>query len=201
MPRELVAENQRKRLIAAIIAAVAEHGYGGTTIGAIVKVAELSRKTFYEHFDNKEECFRAAYEAGFGYLRSSVIAVEAEKDWGSAVRARLRALLELLAAEPDLASFFLIAPATVGDAIARRHHEAMRELVAALTAGAPQARSATEPLQTREQAIAGGISRLVVGKLNAGEAEQLSELAPVLTELVLRPYLGNEEAVRGARGD
>jgi hypothetical protein len=52
---------------------------------------------------------------------------------------------------------------------------------------------------TREQALAGGISRLIVGKLNAGEAQSLPQLGPDLVELVLRPYLGSEAAVRAAR--
>lgn len=200
MPREIVVENQRERLIAAIIAAVAENGYGETTIAAIVKAAELSRKTFYEHFANKEACFEAAYEASFEYLRAGIEAVEAEKDWGHTVRARLEALLGALAAEPDLASFFLIAPSSVGDEVAERHHEAMRLLVAALTEGAPKAKGKGASPETQEQALAGGISRLVVRKLGEGEAAMLGELLPALTELVLWPFVGGEEAVRIAGG-
>jgi AcrR family transcriptional regulator len=201
LPRELVAENQRERLIAGIITAVAEHGYAETTIAAIVKEAELSRKTFYEVFKNKEECFDAAYEASFDYLRQEVAAVEGDgKEWGLWVRARIGRLLELLAAEPDMASFFLIAPASVGDPVTLRHHEAMREMVGALTAGAPKRKGRSEPEGTREQALAGGISRLVVRKLDDDEAERLVALLPALTELVLRPYVGGEEAVRFAGG-
>jgi AcrR family transcriptional regulator len=200
LPRELVAENQRERLVAGIIAAVAEHGYGATTIAAIVKAAELSRKTFYEHFANKEECFKAAYEAAFEYLCAGIAEAEAAPQWGESVRARLGRLLDLLAADPDLASFFLIAPSGAGDEIAERHHEAMRELVAALIAGAPKAKGRGKGLGTKEQALAGGISRLVVRKLGEGEAAALPELLPALTELVLWPYIGGEEAVRIARG-
>jgi AcrR family transcriptional regulator len=197
LSRELVAENQRERLIAGIIAAVAQSGYGAATIAAIIKEAGLSRKTFYEHFKNKEECFEAAYEASFAYLREGVDAVEAPgEDWGRKVRGRLERLLEMLAGEPSLAGFVLIAPSGAGDRIVERHHAAMRELVGALTAGAPSGAAKGEPAGTREQALAGGISRLVVRKLGAGEAQQLPALLPALTELVLRPYIGGEEAVR-----
>jgi AcrR family transcriptional regulator len=199
LPRELVAENQRERLISGIIEAVAENGYADTTIAAIVKAAGLSRKTFYEHFKNKEDCFAAAYEASFGYLRQEIGAVEGtKKDWALWVRARIGRLLGLLAAEPDLASFFLIAPASVGDPFILRHHEAMRELVAALVDGAPGRRGKSEAGGTREQALAGGISRLVVRKLDDGEAAKLGELLPALSELVLRPYVGDEEAAKVA---
>lgn len=114
------------------------------------------------------------------------------------MRAGLRGLLEALAAEPDLAAFFLIAPPSAGGQIVDRHHLAMRELVSRLVAGAPEGGGAIEPSETREQALAGGISRLAVGKLNAGGAEGLGALLPALVELVLRPYLGGEEAVRVA---
>jgi AcrR family transcriptional regulator len=200
LPRELVAENQRERLISGIIEAVADNGYAETTIADIVGAAGLSRKTFYEAFKNKEECFGAAYEASFDYLRQEIGAVEGtKKEWGLWVRARIERLLELLSAEPDLASFFLIAPASVGDPVTLRHHEAMRELVGALVAGAPRRRGKSEPDGTREQALAGGISRLVVRKLDDGEAEKLGELVPALAELVLRPYVGDSDAAEIAR--
>jgi AcrR family transcriptional regulator len=201
LPPEVVAENQRERLISGIIEAVGEHGYAETTIADIVGAAGLSRKSFYVHYKNKEDCFVAAYEASFGYLRQEIKAVEGtKKEWGLWVRARIARLLELLAAEPEMASFFLIAPASVGDPVTMRHHEAMRELVGELAADAPRRRGRSEPEGTREQALAGGISRLVVRKLDEGEAAKLGELLPALSELVLRPYLGAEEAVRIAGG-
>jgi AcrR family transcriptional regulator len=193
----MVAENQRERLIAGIIAAVAENGYPETTIATIVKRAALSRKTFYEHFANKEECFAAAYEASFDYLRQAIGGVEVDGNWGQLVRGRLERLLGLLSEEPDLAAFFLVAPTSAGDEIVERHHQTMRELVGALTEGAPKG-SKGGPAGTREQALAGGISRLIVLRLSAGEADKLPALLPALTELVLRPYLGGEEAVRVA---
>jgi AcrR family transcriptional regulator len=199
LPRELVTENQRQRLIAGVIEAVAEHGYGATTIAQITGAAQLSRRTFYEHFSNKEDCFSAAYEASFTYIRDGVLAAGAEQEeWPQRVRAGLSRLLAMLAEHPELAVFFLIAPASVGDEIADRHHLAMRELVGGLLEGAPEVAGSAESAGAREQALAGGISRLIVRKVNAGKAEELAELLPALVELVLRPYLGGEEAVRVA---
>ncbi|MGB7587257.1 MAG: TetR/AcrR family transcriptional regulator [Solirubrobacterales bacterium] len=59
LPPEFVARNQRERLIAAAAEAVAEHGYAGTTVAHITRLAAVSRRTFYEHFSDKKECFRA----------------------------------------------------------------------------------------------------------------------------------------------
>jgi AcrR family transcriptional regulator len=200
LPRELVTENQRQRLIGGVIEAVAEHGYGATTIAQITKAAKLSRRTFYEQFSNKEDCFAAAYETSFDYIKTATLNPAAgEAEWPKRVRAGLVGLLGTLAEHPDLGSFFLIAPASAGDEIADRHHQAMRELIAALIEGPPAPPGPIEPSETREEALAGGLSRLIVRKVNAGEADQLDELLPGVVELVLQPFLGSEEAVRVAQ--
>ena len=62
LPRDFVVHNQRERLIAGLAEAVAEKGYGGTTIADITRHAAVSRRTFYEHFDGKDECFVAAFD-------------------------------------------------------------------------------------------------------------------------------------------
>jgi AcrR family transcriptional regulator len=182
-----------------MIEAVAENGYGKTTIAHITGAAKISRRTYYENFSNKEDCFGAAYEVTLDYLRETMLAAAAaEQGWPERVRAGLDALLQSLAAHPDLAAFVLIAPASAGDSIAARHHLAMRELVAALIAGPPAPPDTGEPSDTQAEALAGGLSRLIVRKVGAGEAEQLPQLLPDLVELVLRPFVGSEEAVRVA---
>lgn len=197
LPRELVAENQRQRLVDAITATVAAQGYNATTIADITKAAALSRRTFYEHFANKEECFAAAYEAALDRVRGATLDMVAEPDeWAPRVRAGLAGLLGVLGEDPDLARLLLIGPASVGDAAADRHHVAMQELVAELLADAPGPPVPPPAAKVREQALAGGISRLIVRKLNAGEAARLDELLPALVELVLTPYVGGEAAVR-----
>lgn len=184
-----------------MIETVAEHGYGETTIAHITGAAKISRRTFYESFDNKEDCFRAAYELTLEYVqRTTLTAVAAEERWPRRIRSGLEALLTSFAAHPDMAKFFLIAPAGVGDAIADRHHLAMRDLVAALIAGAPGPPESAESFETQAEAIAGGLSRLIGRKVSEGKAEDLPDLLPGLTELVLRPFVGSEEAVRVANG-
>ena len=72
LPREFVAHNQRERLIAGLAEAVAENGYAGTTIAHITRHAAVSRRTFYEHFGSKDECFVAAYDTVMEELRTRV---------------------------------------------------------------------------------------------------------------------------------
>jgi AcrR family transcriptional regulator len=200
LPREIVVENQRRRLIAAITSIVAERGYNETTVSSIIEAAGLSRATFYQLFADREACFTAAYEATFAVLRESALgAVLAGEQWPERVRASLAALLDALAANPQRARLFLIAPATVGDQALERHHRAMRELVADLIAAPPRPSASPRPSEAREQALAGSLSGLMVRKIQAGEEARLPELLPALSELLFRPYLGEVDAMRLAR--
>jgi AcrR family transcriptional regulator len=200
LPRELVVENQRARLINGMIETVAELGYGKATIANVIAAAKVSRKTFYESFANREDCYRAAYEATYEFLREKMAAGCSAPEWPDSVRGGLAALLESLGSHPDLAAFFLISPASVGDEIADRHHAAIRELVEILLLKMPAEPEAEAATEVRAEAFAGGLSRLMAMKVSGGEAGELPALLPDLIELFLRPYLGTEDAIRIAQG-
>ncbi len=194
--------NQRERLNAAVIQAVAAGGYSATTIAQITSAAGLSRRTFYEHFSNKEDCFAAAHEVAFVELCETITAAPSRStQWPLQVRSALAALLDLLAAKPELASFYLIDSLRAGDRIAERHHRAMQELIGLLLAPVPQPERPVQPSATLEQTLAGGLSGLIVRKINAGEGAGLSQLLPALTETLLRPFLGDEQSRRIAGRD
>src|SRR5690242_1893989 len=72
LPRRFIVHNQRERMLLAVAESVAEQGYATTTVADIIARARLSRRTFYEHFADKEECFLAAYDTVAGQLLSAV---------------------------------------------------------------------------------------------------------------------------------
>ena len=197
LPRTYVAENQRERLLNAVVEAVAEHGYDATTIGRITGAARISRKTFYEHFEGKEDCFLAAYEMVDAYVRDSMLtAPGAAEPWPDRVRARLAALLDALARDPAVAGFYLVEPLAAGGEVAARYRDAMQLLAETLR---PEPEPSGLDVEVRDQALIGGVATLIVRRLNAGAADRLPELLPDLVELVLAPCLGREEARRQAR--
>ena len=63
LDRDVVEASQRTRLLEAVGRAVAERGYAAATIDDVVRRAGVSKKTFYDHFADKQDCFLAAYEA------------------------------------------------------------------------------------------------------------------------------------------
>jgi AcrR family transcriptional regulator len=58
-----LSESQRRRLLAGIAKALVEEGYARLTVEHVIANAGVSRKTFYEYFENWEECLLAAYDA------------------------------------------------------------------------------------------------------------------------------------------
>ena len=119
--REVVEASQRERMLDAIVQAVAEKGYSATTVGDVVSRAGVSRKTFYEHFRDKEECFLGAYDEGVEILMDQIRC--AGEDAGSfyeRMQARVRAYLTLLVEEPAFARAYLIEVFAAGETALER---------------------------------------------------------------------------------
>ena len=99
-----IAAIQRKRMLTAAIEAVQEVGYTGFTVAQVTARAGVSRKTFYELFADREDCFLAAFEQTLERMRLLVSEAYAEAPgWREGVRAGLAAIIEFIEVEPALA--------------------------------------------------------------------------------------------------
>ena len=176
----LVAASQRTRLLEAAGRAVADKGYAAATIEDIVRGAGVSKKTFYEHFADKLDCFLAAYETAsdelFDHVRE---AQDGEADWVDRTRAGIHAYLRWLAAEPALARVFLIEIAAAGpDALERR--ERVRDRYAERMRELQTTNSVPDEIF---HAVVAAVDDLVVRRLRAGA--DVRELEPTILELQL----------------
>jgi AcrR family transcriptional regulator len=202
LPREFVVHNQRERLIAGLAEAIAENGYSGTTIAHITRHAAVSRRTFYEHFSSKDECFVAAYDTVMAELRQRVSAAfEGAGDWPHAVKAGIGAMLEFLAAEPSLARLCMVEALVAGPVVVERYDAAIQSFVPYFQSGRegrpPEVLARLSP--TTEEALVGGMVSLISRRIIAGKAEELEELLPDLVEFTLTPYVGSAEASKLAQ--
>ncbi|HSK48865.1 MAG TPA: TetR/AcrR family transcriptional regulator [Solirubrobacterales bacterium] len=202
LPREFVAHNQRERLIAGIAEAIAENGYSGTTIAHITRHAAVSRRTFYEHFASKDECFVAAYDTVMEELRERVAgAFEDEDEWPRAVRAGIGAMLAFLAAEPHLARLCMVEALVAGPVVVERYDAAIQSFVPYFRGGRegrpPEVLERLSP--TTEEALVGGMVSLISRRIIAGKTAELETLLPDLVEFTLTPYLGSAEAAKVAQ--
>jgi AcrR family transcriptional regulator len=202
LPREFVAHNQRERLIAGLAEAIAENGYAGTTIAHITRHAAVSRRTFYEHFSSKDECFVAAYDTVMAELRERVgQAFDHESDWPHAVKAGIGAMLRFLAAEPNLARLCMVEALVAGPVVVERYDSAIQSFVPYFQTGregrSPEVLARLSP--TTEEALVGGMMSLISRRIIAGKTAELESLLPDLVEFTLTPYLGSEDAAEIAR--
>jgi AcrR family transcriptional regulator len=199
LPREFVAHNQRERLIAGLAEAIFENGYAGTTIAHITRHAAVSRRTFYEHFASKDECFVAAYDTVMAQLGERVgRAFEDEAEWPQAVKAGVGAMLRFLAAEPNLARLCMVEAVVAGPVVVERYDAAIQSFVPYFEGGregrSPEVLARLSP--TTEEALVGGMMSLISRRIIAGRTTELEVLLPDLVEFILTPYLGSDEAAK-----
>jgi AcrR family transcriptional regulator len=174
IPAELVARNQRERLIAATAEVVAERGYVGTTVRRIVKRAGVSSATFYAQFESLDQCMFAAFWELHGRLMEEIdVACRTEVDPSARPRAALRRSLALFATDTPTARLLTVEILAAGTQGARAQHEAI-----ALTA--ERLGIATEP----GWALVALVSNLIARRVIAAEAEKLPQLEAEL-EVVL----------------
>jgi AcrR family transcriptional regulator len=203
LPRDFVVHNQRERLIAGLAEAVAEKGYGGTTIADITRHAAVSRRTFYEHFDGKDECFVAAFDTVTEQLRGRIDeAYEGDQEWTVAIGAAIAAMLSFLASEPNLARLAMVEALVAGPVVVERYDAAVQTFLPYLEAGREgRPKAVLKRLSdSTEEALVGGMVSLIARRIVAGQTDQLESLQPDLVEFVLAPYVGNDEAATRARG-
>jgi AcrR family transcriptional regulator len=195
LSRQQILESQRERLLAAVAQEVAARGYRATTITEVVKLASVSTRDFYEHFESKEECFLAAFRAVRDHLEELIVdAIADQPDWPHQLIAALRTALEFFAAEPDLARLCLVEPVSATPKIAIHFREAVVACVPAVAAGRAEMPNDDALPESTEDSLLGGILSLATRSILAGETERLPALLPDLVEFALSPYLGAERA-------
>jgi AcrR family transcriptional regulator len=204
LSRAEVMALQRRRILDGLAAALAYHGYEDTKITDIVELAGVSRPTFYEFFEGKEQCFAVAYEDGVGRLVEAIEgAIEGERDWHARLSAGLAAALDFLAANPPLAHLLLVESLAASRPARLGYERSLARLAQALRH--PQGRLAGAPVMPEETArlLAGGLASHLAGRVLAGEAERLPESHDLLLGYLLAPSLpasSRDGATRQAAG-
>jgi AcrR family transcriptional regulator len=183
------------RIISALVQETAEKGFRAMTVADVVKRAGISRKTFYENFNSKEDCFLAAQEhAMLTALNRVVEAAGTDQSWPRRVHAGLAAFLEYVAEEPALAKTCMVEALAVSPSSMGYYDESQQAFVSLFRLGRDVSLQGKELPETLEEAIVGGVFWIVYQRLVAAEAETVTELLPELVEFVLAPYLGSEAA-------
>jgi AcrR family transcriptional regulator len=178
---EEVARNQRERLYAAMVASCDKRGYAASSITDLLELSGISSKTFYEHFSDKQDCFREATEELLdGTLTLIARRIAAESSAEDRARVALDAFVELIVSQPAAARMVFVESYAAGEPAVEPVRRTIDEF-------GRLARVALKQMPGHEgtpielaRAIVGGIYRIVHSRLRQRREKELPTLAPQL---------------------
>lgn len=180
-PPLLPRTTQRERLLDGMARAVARRGYAATTVADVLGTAGVSRRTFYEQFADKEDCFLAAYDA---FAQLCVARASAAFRAGEEPRQQLaqgvRALLEALAAEPEFARLGIVEVLAAGPHAVARRNATLGRLVRCIEGSRSGGDAGPVAPDVVAQAIAGGMYELVYARIAESGTVGICDLADEL---------------------
>jgi AcrR family transcriptional regulator len=174
VPAEEVTRSQRERLYGAMVVSVAERGFEQTSVADLVRISGVSRRTFYQLFEDKRDCFTATVKeivavtmkvAGRGY--------SAEGRWQKEGLRTLRSVFEMCAAQPAAAWLCVVEASALGVAGAEpilRSVDQMEALSLAIGTGDTSRRASRASLV---RAVTGGMYRVMYERLIDGREAEL----------------------------
>jgi AcrR family transcriptional regulator len=199
------SETRRQLILEAMVRVVGRKGYKETSVADVIEEAGVSRTTFYKHFEDKHECFLAAYDdvVVARVFDQVVAACDAEQSWLERMRIGLATIVEMFALDPALARTAIVEVAAAGADARQRHWNAITRFTEFLEDGEELAEGRDLPDNIALMA-AGAVSGLIFDELLTGRADRLPELLPDLLFAMLVPYIGpgaaTEEMRRAAAG-
>ncbi|HEX2096381.1 MAG TPA: TetR/AcrR family transcriptional regulator [Solirubrobacterales bacterium] len=201
LPPDLVRAIQRERMLAAMLVTVNELGYRTLTVQDVLSRAGVSRPTFYEQFEDKEDCFLAAFDAASARMRKHLddALAEVESAWRDRLREGLRALLHFVAEDPDAARTLIVEARASSPAGLRRRDELLDGFATCIDT---EARASLDkpPTAIAAAGVVGGIESVLYARLQKGETEELESLLPSLMYFAVLPYEGREAAAEELGG-
>jgi AcrR family transcriptional regulator len=187
LPREQVAADQLRRLLLAMIDSVGEKGYRATTIADLVGRAGVSRKTFYEHFANKQECLLATFDiiAEDGRRRAIAAYQQAAGDGlQQGVEAAIRALFEATIDNPGAARLNMVEIVAAGPAGIERRERAAEDYRSFVRGILQQDSTDGDVPAAVVRAVVGGLNRILYSRVRHGQRGELRRLVPDLMRWV-----------------
>jgi AcrR family transcriptional regulator len=205
-----IVEVQRRRLLTATAELVFEHGVQAVTIAMISARAGVSRKTFYDSFDDREDCLLAAFEQATERAIEAVeLAAAGCERWRERIKAGLAGLLAFLDREPAMGRLLIVEALGAGYQTLNARARVLAQIVAVVDQGRGEVKGSREPPPLTAEGVVGAVLSVVHTRMLAcpppgtsgSEIESrypraLIDLTGALTTMVLQPYLGPAVAER-----
>lgn len=197
--RVQVSEMQRSRLLAAAATTVDEQGYARTTVARITQRARVSRRTFYEQFDDREACLDALIEDVVATIEGEIARANLDGlAWRERVRGGLLAILSFFDREPALARVCVVQSPRGGKSVLMRREQILARLAAVLDEGRGErgAKGGGVSELTAEGLIGAALTIVHTRLQRRASGPSLTSLTGELMSMIVLPYLGAAAARR-----
>ncbi len=195
LSRSFIVSNQRERILDAVADVSSLAGYSAMSVEDIIVTAGVSRRTFYDHFSDKQEAFLAAYDAVVAQLVQRVQeAFVANTTFAGRVRDFLAEFLGFVASEPRFADMCIVEVLAAGPQAIERRNAVMRTFALMVHAAAQEGETPQQPPEITSETIVGGIYEVVYSRVIQGQTAQLLGLLPDLAYSLMLPYIGRAAA-------
>jgi AcrR family transcriptional regulator len=191
LKRRHVADIQRARIVAAVFDVCAERGAANIAVAQIVARAGVSRRTFYELFEDCESCVLLALDEAIAKARArAVAAYDPSAPWAVRIRAALTALLQFLDEEPAVGRMLIVESLAAGHTALVRRSQAIEEIVAVLEDGGDEPGDGEAPPPLTAEGVVGAVLFVLHSRMVEVEATTMLELTSPLMSVIVLPYHG-----------
>ena len=195
-----VVSLQRARIITAMVEVVAERGVARSTVAHVVARSGVSRRTFYELFSDREDCFLAVFDQAVEQATGRVVpAFEGADGWLERMRAGLRALLEFLDDEPGLGRLAIVDALGAGPIALERRARVVGVLIDAVDRGRREPNATPRLKRFTAEGIVGAVLAVLHARLTELEPRPMVRLLAPLMGLIVLPYQGRTIAEHETR--
>ena len=192
-----MTEIQRTRILAAMFDVASELGVGNLSVAHVVARSGVSRRTFYELFKDREDCFLAAFdEAVRCAFEEMQAACQGAERWRDRVRAALAALLRFLDHEPAMGRLMVVEALGAGPIAQARRQLALARAIEVVDEGRSESRAAFQTPPLAAEGVVGAVFSVLHARMSAREREPLVDLTGPLMSMIVLPYLGQAASRR-----
>ncbi len=196
--RDHMADVQRSRMIAAMVDVAVERGLANATVAHVVARSGVSRRTFYDLFEDREDCFMAALDDSIARAAEYVAPAyqEGGERWRERMRGGLVGLLSFLEEEPVTGRLLVAESLAAGPAALERRREVIARLIAAVDEGRGEGKARREAFALSAEGVVGAVLAVLHARLIERERRPLIGLTSPLMGMIVLPYLGPAAADR-----
>jgi AcrR family transcriptional regulator len=190
-----ISEVQRSRMLHSAVQVVSEYGYGRMSVARVTGGARVSRRTFYDVFEDREDCFLAVFDDTVARVSDRVAeAYGRGDDWLERVRLALTVLLGLLEEEHGVRSLLIVDALGAGPRVLERRAEVLQRLGASLHEGGSGARVGRDLPPLTGEGVVGAVLSVLHTRLSKERPVRMLGLLGPLMGMIVLPYLGAEAA-------